>query len=200
LPEPVAFTEEIHSAVLSLLQKIPWRGRNIRLLGIAVSKLTDKTSPGQVPLFPTNPRGEKAAQAVDEIRRRFGEAGITRASLLSRREVGEHRKPVTVVGNLWGANPGETVRLKGVWVRHTRYGDQFKVYEYESLLPASTAAIERYLASGLIKGIGPAYARRLVEAFGVQTSRGSARHTQGGWWRPSESRHCGSSRRSQSVC
>ena len=91
--------------------------------------------------------------------------------VVARLEVGEHRKPVTVVGNLWGANPGETVRLKGVWVRHTRYGDQFKVYEYESLLPASTAAIERYLASGLIKGIGPAYARRLVEAFGAQTLR-----------------------------
>jgi exodeoxyribonuclease V alpha subunit len=91
--------------------------------------------------------------------------------VVARLEVGEHRKPVTVVGNLWGANPGETVRLKGVWVRHTRYGDQFKVYEYESLLPASTAAIERYLASGLIKGIGPAYAGRLVEAFGAQTLR-----------------------------
>jgi DNA polymerase-4 len=91
LPEPVAFTEEIHSAVLSLLQKIPWRGRNIRLLGIAVSKLTDKASPGQVPLFPANPRGEKAAQAMDEIRRRFGEAGITRASLLSRRSRKEVR-------------------------------------------------------------------------------------------------------------
>ncbi|MFQ5882813.1 MAG: DNA polymerase IV [Candidatus Methylomirabilales bacterium] len=85
LPEPVALTEEIHSAALSLLQKIPWRGRKIRLLGIAVSKLTTKISPGQVPLFPPDPRREKVAQAVDEIRRRFGEAGITRASLLSRR-------------------------------------------------------------------------------------------------------------------
>lgn len=89
--------------------------------------------------------------------------------VVARLEIGGHRKPVTVVGNLWGANPGETVRLKGMWVRHARYGDQFKVSEYESLLPASTAAIERYLASGLIKGIGPVYAKRLVETFGAET-------------------------------
>jgi DNA polymerase-4 len=91
LPAPVAFTEEIHSAALSLLQKIPWGGQRIRLLGVAVSKLSDKASAGQVPLFPLNPRREKAAQAVDEIRRRYGEGGITRASLLSersRKEVG----------------------------------------------------------------------------------------------------------------
>ena len=91
--------------------------------------------------------------------------------VVARLEVGDRTKPVTVVGNLWGANLGETVRLKGTWVRHARYGDQFKVTEYESLLPASTAAIERYLASGLIKGIGPVYAKRLVEAFGAETLR-----------------------------
>jgi len=89
--------------------------------------------------------------------------------VVARLEVGERTKPVTVVGNLWGANLGETVRLKGTWVRHARYGEQFKVTEYESLLPASTAAIERYLASGLIKGIGPVYANRLVAAFGAET-------------------------------
>jgi exodeoxyribonuclease V alpha subunit len=78
---------------------------------------------------------------------------------------------VTVVGNLLGVNPGESVRLKGEWVRHIRYGEQFKVEGYESILPASVTGIERYLASGLIKGIGPVYAKRLVEAFGQDTLR-----------------------------
>ena len=90
LPEPVTFTEEIHATALSLLQKIPWRGQSIRLLGVAVSRLAGGSPPGQVPLFPVDPRREKIAQAVDEIRRRFGEGGITRASLSSpksRREV-----------------------------------------------------------------------------------------------------------------
>ncbi|MFQ5658338.1 MAG: helix-hairpin-helix domain-containing protein, partial [Candidatus Methylomirabilales bacterium] len=86
-------------------------------------------------------------------------------------EVAGPRDRVTVVGNLWGVTPGETVRLTGGWVRHARYGEQFKVESHESVLPASVAAIERYLASGLIKGIGPTYARRLVEAFGPDTLR-----------------------------
>ena len=75
--------------------------------------------------------------------------------VVARLEVPDHRDPVTVVGNLWGATPGETIRLTGQWIRHARYGDQFKVETYESVLPASVAAIERYLASGLIRGIGP---------------------------------------------
>jgi exodeoxyribonuclease V alpha subunit len=91
--------------------------------------------------------------------------------VVARLEIPDHRHPVTVVGNLWGATPGETIRLRGQWVRHARYGEQFKVEAYESILPASVAAIERYLASGLIRGIGPAFARRLVDAFGSETLR-----------------------------
>ena len=82
--------------------------------------------------------------------------------VVARLEIAGHREPVTVVGNLWGATLGETIRLRGEWVRHSRYGEQFRVEAYESILPTAVAAIERYLASGLIKGIGPAYARRLV--------------------------------------
>lgn len=85
VPKSVALTDEIYSTALSLLQKIALRGRRIRLLGIAVSKLTAEASRGQMPLFLSDLRREKAAGAVDEIRRRFGEAGIVRASLLSPR-------------------------------------------------------------------------------------------------------------------
>jgi exodeoxyribonuclease V alpha subunit len=91
--------------------------------------------------------------------------------VVARLEIPDYRHPVTVVGNLWGVTPGETIRLRGQWVRHARYGEQFKVEAYESILPASVGAIERYLASGLIRGIGPAFARRLVEAFGSETLR-----------------------------
>ncbi|MGH7370442.1 MAG: SF1B family DNA helicase RecD2 [Candidatus Methylomirabilales bacterium] len=91
--------------------------------------------------------------------------------VVARLEVPGHPGPVTVVGNLWGVTPGEPIRLRGQWVRHARYGEQFKVEAYESILPTSVAAIERYLASGLIRGIGPAFARRLVEAFGPETLR-----------------------------
>ncbi len=91
--------------------------------------------------------------------------------VVARLEVPDHRNPVTVVGNLWGASPGETIRVRGQWIRHARYGEQFKVEAYESILPASVVAIERYLASGIIRGIGPTYARRLVDAFGSETLR-----------------------------
>jgi DNA polymerase-4 len=84
LPVSLALTDEIYHRALSLVQKIPSEGRKVRLLGIAVSKLTPRVAPGQMPLFPSDhPRKESAARAVDEIRRRFGEAGIARLSLLS---------------------------------------------------------------------------------------------------------------------
>lgn len=83
LPEPAALTEDIYAAALSRLEKISLLGRRVRLLGIAVSKLTGESSPSQIPLFRSDRRREKAARAIDEIRRRHGKAGITRASLLS---------------------------------------------------------------------------------------------------------------------
>jgi DNA polymerase-4 len=82
LPTPTQFTEEIYRTARLLLTKLPLGRRKVRLLGLYVSKLSSKAAPGQMPLFPPESRKEKAAQAVDEIRRRFGEAGIIRATLL----------------------------------------------------------------------------------------------------------------------
>ena len=76
---------------------------------------------------------------------------------------------VTIVGNLVSVTPGEVLRLQGTWERHPRYGEQFKIISYESVLPATIKGIERYLGSGLIKGIGPVMAKRLVEKFGQDT-------------------------------
>ncbi len=76
---------------------------------------------------------------------------------------------VTAVGNLGATNPGEMVRLRGQWISDKRYGLQFKVESYLSLVPATLEGIERYLGSGMIKGIGPVFARRLVKKFGDKT-------------------------------
>ena len=76
---------------------------------------------------------------------------------------------VTAVGNLSTLGAGEPVRLTGQWVSDKRYGLQFKVESYLSMVPATLEGIERYLGSGMIKGIGPVFARRLVEAFGTDT-------------------------------
>ncbi len=78
---------------------------------------------------------------------------------------------VTVVGNLLEVNPGESLRLHGQWTSHPRYGRQFQVERYSTLLPATAAGIEKYLGSGLIKGIGPVTARRIVRRFKLDTLR-----------------------------
>jgi len=74
---------------------------------------------------------------------------------------------VTVVGALLGAQPGESLRMRGRWGSHPQYGRQFVVEDYTTVLPATVQGIQRYLGSGLIKGIGPKLAERIVEHFGV---------------------------------
>ncbi len=76
---------------------------------------------------------------------------------------------ITVIGNLPELTPGENVRLHGVWTAHKDYGKQFKAEQCEQILPATVEGIRRYLGSGLIKGLGPRLAERIVEAFGAET-------------------------------
>ncbi|MDK1020712.1 MAG: ATP-dependent RecD-like DNA helicase [Candidatus Hydrogenedentes bacterium] len=75
----------------------------------------------------------------------------------------------TFVGNLMAISPGETIRITGHWVDDKKFGRQVRVDTYETILPSSVTGIEKYLGSGLIHGIGPTYAKRLVGAFGVET-------------------------------
>jgi exodeoxyribonuclease V alpha subunit len=79
------------------------------------------------------------------------------------------RQPVTVVGPLAGVQEGEQLHLKGTYEVHPKWGEQFKVVWWYAVLPATVAGIEKYLASGLIKGIGPELAQRLVAHFGAET-------------------------------
>ncbi len=76
---------------------------------------------------------------------------------------------LTVVGPLLGAQPGESLRLQGRWASHPQYGRQFQVEAYTTVLPATIQGIRRYLGSGLIKGIGPKMAERIVDQFGPAT-------------------------------
>jgi len=76
---------------------------------------------------------------------------------------------ITIVGYLAGLNPGETIKLSGVWETHRIYGQQFKVEVYEVILPATIEGIRNYLCSGMIKGVGPAMAGRIVTCFQENT-------------------------------
>lgn len=77
--------------------------------------------------------------------------------------------PITVTGSFSAVSPGESVRLKGFWTTHPQYGDQFKAIDYEITRPATIAGIQKYLGSGLIKGVGPVTAKRIVDHFGEET-------------------------------
>ena len=78
---------------------------------------------------------------------------------------------VTVVGVIFPVSEGEEIKVTGFWKTHPRYGLQFQVDHWEKIDPATIEGIEKYLGSGLIKGIGPTYAKRLVSAFGLDTLR-----------------------------
>lgn len=77
--------------------------------------------------------------------------------------------PVTAVGKLLQANIGENLSLEGEYVNNNKYGYQFAFKSYEVIMPTSLAGIEKYLSSGLIKGIGPAIAQKIVDHFGKDT-------------------------------
>jgi len=76
---------------------------------------------------------------------------------------------VTVVGYMPFISVGETIKVTGKWTTHPDYGEQLKAEYYEKVLPEEADEIEKYLASGVIKGIGPATARKIVERFGEKT-------------------------------
>ena len=81
----------------------------------------------------------------------------------------ENAPGVTVVGAVYPVSEGEEIKVFGFWKTHPRYGQQFQADHWEKVDPATLEGIEKYLGSGMIKGIGPTYARRLVDAFGLET-------------------------------
>ncbi len=84
-------------------------------------------------------------------------------------EICVKNKVITAVGYMPFINEGETIKANGKWVKHPDYGDQFKVELYEKILPQTADGIEKYLASGIVKGVGPATAAKIVERFGTGT-------------------------------
>jgi exodeoxyribonuclease V alpha subunit len=78
-------------------------------------------------------------------------------------------REITIIGNMATVNVGESVELQGRWTVHATYGRQFAVEKMRTVLPATVAGMEKYLGSGLIKGVGPVTAKRIVKQFGVET-------------------------------
>lgn len=74
-----------------------------------------------------------------------------------------------ILGTMPGLQPGENIHCKGAWKNHPKHGRQFEVESYELKSPTDLLGIQKYLESGMIKGIGPAYAERIVKEFGTET-------------------------------
>ena len=89
-------------------------------------------------------------------------------SILKCKAKGYH-EPVTVVGTLPSVAVGSELQLEGFWKNDVTYGSQFVVQSFEETLPSTVHGIEKYLGSGLIKGIGPVYAKKIVQRFGETT-------------------------------
>jgi exodeoxyribonuclease V alpha subunit len=112
--------------------------------------------------------GQGGSAVLDGVLERVtfanAETGYTIARIAPERSGAEL---ITAVGPLLGAQVGEFLRLRGRWSSHPKYGRQFEVHSYATVLPATAAGIQKYLGSGLIKGIGPVMAERMVAHFGV---------------------------------
>ncbi len=113
---------------------------------------------------PTNSLADLQGQ-IERITYTNDENGYTIAKL----NVYGQRDLVTIVGNLMAPVPGEVVKIKGEWTNHPKYGEQFKIVHYQTTVPATVYGIQKYLGSGLIKGIGREMAKRIVERFGKET-------------------------------
>lgn len=102
---------------------------------------------------------------IEKITYSDKESGFTIAKV----KVEGQPEPVTVVGNLTSPVQGIILKMKGEWANHPKYGRQFRVIDYKTVVPATICGIKNYLGSGLIKGLGPVMAGRIVKKFGVKT-------------------------------
>lgn len=101
---------------------------------------------------------------LDTITFHNEENGFTIARLRT-----SQREMITVLGSFINPLPGEALQLAGRWETHKQYGAQFRIDRYQVMRPATVLGMEKYLGSGLIKGIGPKTAKLLVKQFGLET-------------------------------
>ncbi|MHC5747721.1 MAG: helix-hairpin-helix domain-containing protein [Nostoc sp.] len=119
-------------------------------------------SPQQVSAFPQH---ETITGVVERLTFYSAESGYTVARLTRPRST----ELTTIVGSFANIQPGQTLQLTGFWRDHPQFGPQFQVVNYKETKPATLTGIEKYLGSGLIKGVGPVTAKRIVAHFGLET-------------------------------
>ncbi|MBG1268150.1 SF1B family DNA helicase RecD2 [Nostoc sp. WHI] len=119
-------------------------------------------SPQQVS---ASPEHETIIGVVERLTFYSAESGYTVARLTRPRST----ELTTIVGSFANIQPGQTLQLTGFWRDHPQFGPQFQVVNYRETKPATLTGIEKYLGSGLIKGVGTVTAKRIVAHFGLET-------------------------------
>lgn len=113
----------------------------------------------------SSPSLENLQGVIERLTFHSEESGYTVARL----KAPKVQELVTVVGNFANIEAGQTLQMSGIWRDHPKFGQQFQVKTYRETKPATLTGIEKYLGSGLIKGVGPVTAKRIVEHFGLET-------------------------------
>ena len=102
---------------------------------------------------------------IDRLTYHNPENGYTIARLV----VEGQRERIAIVGTLASIQEGESIEVEGAWTNHPKYGKQFKVEHYKAVYPSTLEGMQKYLGSGLIKGVGTKSAKRIVDHFGAET-------------------------------
>ena len=131
------------------------------------SASSENKAPERNPAVPEKPKHStmKLRGVVERITYQNPENGYT----VLKCAVKNYNDLVTVIGNLLDVNVGSVLLIDGNWKVDSKYGRQFVAESWEETLPATVFGIEKYLGSGLIKGVGPKFAKRIVGLFGTDT-------------------------------
>ena len=113
----------------------------------------------------------KEASSLEGVLERITFYNEENGFLIGKLREGDQSVEIAVVGKAPKVQCGETLLLEGSWTNHPKHGRQFSFHTFESKLPASAYGIRKYLASGLIHGIGKTYANKIVDHFGADTLR-----------------------------
>ena len=122
-------------------------------------------SSDEVSVRPDRPPAEYLQGIVERVTFHSEESGYT----VLRFNMPGERELVTAIGSFPEIHAGQTLRLTGFWREHPKYGRQFQCLHAQEIKPATLTGLEKYLGSGLIKGIGPVTAKRIVKHFGLET-------------------------------
>jgi exodeoxyribonuclease V alpha subunit len=123
------------------------------------------TSPGESTNRADHPPTEHLQGIVERVTYHAEDSGYTVARLKAPGE----RDLISIVGRFPDIRAGQTLRLTGYWREHLKYERQFQCLHAQETKPATLTGLEKYLGSGLIKGIGPVTARRIVAHFGLES-------------------------------